>query len=260
MDTLELRGRVALITGGGSGIGRGAAIGLARVGAAIAVADIDAEAAAETVRQVEAGGGRAVAVGMDVTDLASVESGFDSAARALGPVDILVNSAGGNEHSPDGNTTLAMDMASWDRVIRLNLNGTLNTCRVATAGMVARGWGRIVIIGSAAGYRLAGGGGAYAVAKAGVAAFTKILAREMAEHNVTVNSVVPFFVDTPMLRRQIPTEEAMAKTMQEGPLANPMRVVLQVEDQVGAILYLCLASGRFVTGQAIHVNGGAIMA
>jgi NAD(P)-dependent dehydrogenase (short-subunit alcohol dehydrogenase family) len=74
-----------------------------------------------------------------------------------------------------------------------------------------------------------------------------------------VNSVAPFFVDTPMLRRQIPTEEAMAETMRAGPLANPMRVVLQVEDQVGAILYLCLASGRFVTGQAMHVNGGAIM-
>jgi 2-hydroxycyclohexanecarboxyl-CoA dehydrogenase len=259
MNGPELQGRVALITGGGSGIGRGAAVALAQAGAAVAVADIDRAAAAETVHMVGAAGGQALAIAMDVTDPASVEHGFADAARALGPVDILINSAGGNEHAPAGNTVARMDLASWDRLIRLNLNGALYTSRVASAGMVERGWGRIVFIGSASGYRLSPGGGAYAVSKAALAAFTTILAREVAEHNVTVNSVAPFFVYTPMLRRQIPSEEAMAKTMREGPLSNPMRVVLQVEDQVAAILYLCKASGRYVTGQALHVNGGAIM-
>jgi 2-hydroxycyclohexanecarboxyl-CoA dehydrogenase len=260
MTSGDLLGRTALVTGGGSGIGRGAAVALAREGASIAVADIDEAAAAETVRMVEALGSKAAAVMMNVTDLASVEGGFAAARDMLGPVDILVNSAGGNEHSPSGNSTLQMDLASWDRVIRLNLYGALHTCRVAAAGMVERRWGRIVIVGSAAGYRLSAGGGAYAVSKAAVAAFTKILAREVAEHHVTVNSIAPFFVDTPMLRRQFPTDQAMERVMLEGPLANPMHVVLQVEDQVGAVLYLCRESGRFVTGQALHVNGGAIMA
>jgi NAD(P)-dependent dehydrogenase (short-subunit alcohol dehydrogenase family) len=254
-----LVGRVALITGGGSGIGQGAAMALAGEGAAIAVADINPEAAAETTRRLHAAGARAVAVTMDVTDIASVETGFLAAVQALGPVDILVCSAGRNEHSPAGNTILNMDLESWNRLINLNLNGTVYTCRVAAAGMVARHWGRIIMIGSAAGYRLGPGGGGYAVAKAATAAFTKILARELAESHVTVNAVIPFFVDTPMLRRQFPSDAQLTAQMAEGPLANPMHVVLQVQDQVEAILYLCKESGRYITGQALHINGGSFM-
>jgi 2-hydroxycyclohexanecarboxyl-CoA dehydrogenase len=254
-----LAGRVALVTGAGSGIGRGAACALAVHGVAVAVCDVNGEAACRTVDDILAGGGRAMAVNMDVTDIVSVTAGFAAAEAALGPADILVQSAGGNERAPGGNEIATMDLASWDRVIRLNLYGTMHTCRVAAAGMVARGRGRIIIVGSAAGYRLGAGGGAYAVAKAGMAAFTKILAREVAASQVTVNSVVPFFVDTPMLRRQFPDDAALEAEMTTGKLANPMHVVLQVEDQVEAILYLCRASGRYVTGQALHVNGGSVM-
>jgi NAD(P)-dependent dehydrogenase (short-subunit alcohol dehydrogenase family) len=255
----ELAGRVALVTGAGSGIGRGAAVALASEGAVAVLADIDAAGRNETARMIDAAGGASFEVAMDVADPDDVLRGFAAAANHVGPVDILVNSAGGNEHAPGGNSVAAMDLASWDRVFRLNLYGTLHTCRAAVPAMVERRWGRIVNIGSAAGHRLSAGGGAYAVAKAGVDALTRILAREVGPDNVTVNSVVPFFVDTPMLRRQFPTEEGMAQAMREGPLANPMHVVLQVEDQVAAILYLCRESGRFVTGQALHVNGGAIM-
>jgi len=255
----SLSGRVALITGGGSGIGRGAALALGRAGAAIAVADIDPAAAAATTRLLLAQNARAIAIPMDVTDIASVESGFAAAAQSLGPVDILISSAGANEHNAGGNAILNMNLDSWNRLINLNLNGTVYCCRTAAAGMVARRWGRIVIIGSTAGFRLSSGGGGYAVAKAATAAFTKILARELAASNVTVNTVIPFFVDTPMLRKQFPTEAQLNAQMQEGPLANPMHVVLQVEDQVEAILYLCRDSGRYITGLALHVNGGAFM-
>jgi 2-hydroxycyclohexanecarboxyl-CoA dehydrogenase len=220
---------------------------------------VNIEAACRTANEITAEGGRALAVEMDVTDIASVTAGFGAAEAALGVVDILVHSAGGNERSPGGDTVANMDLAVWDRVIRLNLYGTVHACHAAAPGMVARGWGRIIIVGSAAGYRLAAGGGAYAVAKAGIAAFTKILAREVAASHVTVNSIVPFFVDTPMLRRQFPDDAALEAEMNTGKLANPMHVVLQVEDQVEAILYLCRASGRYVTGQALHVNGGSIM-
>lgn len=254
-----LAGRVALVTGAGSGIGRGAALALAGLGVAVAVCDVSNEAACRTAGEMTAEGGRALAVAMDVTDIASVTAGFAAAVAALGDADILVHSAGGNERSPGGDTVANMDLAVWDRIIRLNLYGAVHACRVAAPGMVARGWGRIIIVGSASGYRLAAGGGAYAVAKAGIGAFTKILAREVAASQVTVNSIVPFFVDTPMLRRQFPDDAALAAEMQTGKLANPMHVVLQVEDQVEAILYLCRASGRYVTGQALHVDGGSIM-
>ncbi len=255
----SLAGRVALITGAGSGIGQGAALALAKAGAAVAVADINPEAAAETTRRLHSENARSVAITMDVTDIDNVQSGFAAAVQALGPIDILVCSAGGNEHSPAGNTVLNMDLDSWNRLINLNLNGTVYTCRAAVAGMVPRRGGRIIIIGSASGYRLAAGGGAYAVAKAAIAAFTKILAREVAADNITVNAVIPFFVDTPMLRKQFPSDEQLAAQMQEGPLANPMHVVLQVQDQVEAILYLCEDSGRYITGQALHINGGSFM-
>ena len=253
----SLAGRVALVTGGGSGIGQGAAFALAKEGAAIAVADINPEAAAATTRHLLAENARAVAIAMDVTDIANVEAGFAAATQALGPVDILVCSAGGNEHAPAGNTIMNMQLDSWNRVINLNLNGTVYSCRTAAA-MVARRWGRIVIIGSTSGFRLSSGGG-YAVAKAATSAFTKILAREVAESHVTVNAVIPFFVDTPMLRKQFPSDAQLAAQMADGPLANPMHVVLQVQDQVEAILYLCKESGRYITGQALHVNGGSFM-
>jgi len=254
-----LAGRVALVTGAGSGIGRGAAGALARFGVAVAACDLNHEAACHTADDIVADGGRALALEMDVTDIGSVNAGFAAAEAALGLVDILVHSAGGNERSPAGDTVANMDLAVWDRIIRLNLYGTMHTCRVAASGMTKRGSGRIIIVGSASGYRLAAGGGAYAVAKAGIGAFTKILAREVAASQVTVNSIVPFFVDTPMLRRQFPDDAALEAEMKSGKLANPMHVVLQVEDQVEAILYLCRASGRYVTGQALHVDGGSIM-
>jgi 2-hydroxycyclohexanecarboxyl-CoA dehydrogenase len=255
----DLEGHVALVTGAASGIGRGAALALAEAGAAVAVADIDAPGCLETAAAIRARGGRAIELAMDVTNAANVTQGFAEAAAQFGPVDILVNSAGANEGGAFGNDIANLDLAIWDRLIRLNLYGPLHTCKTAIPSMIERRWGRIVNIGSAAGYRLSPGGGGYAVAKAAVDALSRILAREVGPHNVTVNCVVPFFVDTPMLRRQFPTDAAMAEVMRDGPLANPMHVVLQVEDQVAAILYLCRESGRYVTGQAIHVDGGAIM-
>jgi NAD(P)-dependent dehydrogenase (short-subunit alcohol dehydrogenase family) len=109
--------------------------------------------------------------------------------------------------------------------------------------------------GIGCGYIWSVGGGAYAVAKAGMAALTKIMAREVAASQVTVISIVPFFVDTPMLRRRFPDDEVMEAEMRNGKMANPIQFVLQVEDQVEAILYVCRAPGRYVTGQALHVDG-----
>ncbi|ATE66410.1 NAD(P)-dependent oxidoreductase [Rhizorhabdus dicambivorans] len=255
----ELAGRTALVVGGGSGIGRASALALARHGAAIAVADLDLAAAAAVAAEIEATGASACALPVDVTDLASVEEAHRTAMTRLGPVDILINSAGANERGNSGHAVAEIDLERWDAILRLNLYGTLHCCRVAARSMIGRGWGRIVNIGSAAGYRLEAGGGAYAVSKAAIPALTKILAKEVGRHGVTANVVVPFFTDTPMLRRRFPDRQSMDAALQSGALASPMGVVLDAEDQAAAVLYLCLESGRYVTGQSIHVNGGSWM-
>lgn len=257
--TGELGGRTALVTGGGSGIGREAAIALAAEGAAIVVADLDAAAAEETVQAIERKGGQALAVVTDVTSQASVEATHAAAVERFGAVDILVTSAGGNDRGEAGYEVGEIDLERWHAIMRLNLEGTLLCCRAAVPMMKARGWGRIVTIGSAAGYRLEPGGGAYAVSKAAIAALTKVLAKEVGPYGVTANMVVPFFTDTPMLRRRLPTEAAMKEKLNSPLLQTPMNVVLEARDQAAAILYLCRESGRYVTGQSLHVNGGAYM-
>jgi NAD(P)-dependent dehydrogenase (short-subunit alcohol dehydrogenase family) len=255
----ELQNRVAFITGGASGIGHATALALAAEGAAIAVADINGEVAKAVAAEVKALGVNAVAVVVDVTDLAAVEAAFDSVGKALGAVDILVNSAGHNDRGQGRNTIAELDLARWDAIMRLNLYGTLYCCRVAVKSMMARRWGRIVNIGSAAGYRLDAGGGAYAVSKAALPALTKILAKEVAAYGVTVNAVAPFFTDTPMLRKRFATREDMQQAIETGPVTNPMHSVLEARDQADAVLYLCKESGRYVTGQTLHVNGGSYM-
>lgn len=256
---VELAGRTALITGGGSGIGREAAFSLAAEGAAIVVADLDPTAAEETVAAVRRRGGDALGVATDVTSQSSVEAAHAKAVERFGAVDILVTSAGANDRGTGGYEIGEIDMERWRAIMRLNLEGSLLCCRAAVPMMKARRWGRIVTVGSTAGYRLEPGGGGYAMAKAALAAMTKMLAKEVGPFGVTANMVVPFFTDTPMLRRRLPTEAAMKQALASPLLQTPMDVVLEAKDQAAAILYFCRESGRYVTGQSLHVNGGAYM-
>lgn len=255
----DLAGRVALVTGaGGGGIGRATALALAGAGAAVAAADVDTPGAAETARLIEAAGGRAIALEMDVTDVAAVEAGVRRCAEELGPALVLVNVAGG-QGGGGGQPISRMDLDGFDRTMRLNLYGPLHCCRAALPAMIQARWGRIVNIGSATAYRCWPGAGAYAIAKSAVPTLTKLIAKENGHRGITANCVVPAVTDTPGTRRMYDDAGFEAVVGPGGLLENPMHTVLKPADLAAAVLYLCCESGRFVTGQTLHVNAGAIM-
>jgi 2-hydroxycyclohexanecarboxyl-CoA dehydrogenase len=227
---------------------------LAADGRAVAIADIRREDALVTAAAVEAAGSRAAAVELDVTDGASVEAGVHRAEEALGPVEIVVNNAGWDELRP----FLETDEDFWDRVIDINLKGCLRVTRTVVPGMVERGWGRVINIGSDAGRVGSSLEAAYSGAKGGVIAFTKTLAREVASAGVTANAVCPGPTRTPML-------DAMAdaggeKLVQSLTRAVPMRRLGEPEDVAAAVAFLASERAGFITGQTLSVSGGLTMA
>src|ERR671931_183414 len=207
--------RVALVTGGARGIGRAIALALAADGRAVAVGDLLEDEAAETAGAIE---GKATAVPLDVTDPASVAAAVEQVERSLGPIDVLVNNAGWDEMRP----FLETDEAFWDRVIEINFKGCLRLTRAILPGMIERGWGRIVNIGSDAGRVGSSGESVYAGAKAAVIAFTKTIARESARAGVTANAVAPGPTRTPMLASMAEGERG-ARLVEALERAVPMR-------------------------------------
>jgi len=249
-----MSGRTALVTGAARGIGRATALALAADGRAVAVADIRFDDALETAAAVEAAGAQAAAVELDVTQGASVEEGVRRAENALGPVEIAINNAGWDELRP----FLETDEDFWDRVIGINFKGCLRVTRAVVPGMVERGWGRVINIGSDAGRVGSSLEAVYSGAKGGVIAFTKTLAREVARSGVTANAVCPGPTRTPML-------EAMAaagdeKLVQSLTRAVPMRRLGEPEDVAAAVAFLASERAAFITGQTLSVSGGLTMA
>ena len=177
----ELHGRVALVTGAGRGIGRAIGLRLARDGAAVVFADIDPQSARDAA--AEAAGGRTLGVEMDVSNMDSVRQAVKGAETAFGPVDILVNNAGWDKAEP----FLQSEPETWDRIIAINLKGTLFCCKTVLPGMVERGRGAIVNIASDAGRVGSTGEAVYSATKGGIIAFTKTIAREVARNQVNVN-------------------------------------------------------------------------
>lgn len=224
-----IAGKVAIITGASRGIGRATAARFAAAGAAVVLAARNGEALAAHVQEIEAAGGRALAVVTDVADEASVAALFARTAEAFGPVDILVNSAGAVANVPFER----MEAATWDGVIGVNLRGTFLCCREAFRSMVTRGGGVIVNLSSLSGVRGVEkfpGLSAYNTSKFGVAGLSEILAVEGRPHNIRVVAVSPGAVDTEMLREAAPhlkagmTPEEMAKILLflVGPDARPL--------------------------------------
>ena len=249
-----MSGRTALVTGAARGIGRAIALALGADGRAVAVADIRRDDAFETAAAVEAAGSRAVAVELDVTDGASVEEGVRRAGEALGPVEIVVNNAGWDELRP----FLETDEDFWDRVIEINLKGCLRVTRAVVPGMVERGWGRVINIGSDAGRVGSSLEAVYSGAKGGVIAFTKTLAREVARSGVTANAVCPGPTRTPMLEAM--AEAGGEKLVQSLTRAVPMRRLGEPEDVAAAVAFLASEQAAFITGQTLSVSGGLTMA
>ena len=249
-----MSGRVALVTGGGGGIGAAITTAFAADGHAIAVADLRLEAARENAERVAAAGGRAAPLEVDVTDGGSVAEAIARAGRELGPVEILVNNAGWDELKPFVET----DEEFWDRVIAINFKGCLHTTRAALPGMIERGYGRIVNIASDAGRVGSSMESVYSGAKGGVIAFTKTIAREVARAGVTANAVCPGPTRTPLLDRM--TAEGGEKLVDALVRAVPMRRLGEPEDVAAAVAFLASDRAGFITGQTLSVSGGLTMA
>ncbi|MER5195739.1 SDR family NAD(P)-dependent oxidoreductase [Streptomyces sp. NPDC002755] len=242
---MSLQGKVAVVTGGARGIGRGIATVLAAQGAAVAVWDLNTEGAEKTVAEIRAAGGTALAVGGDAADAAAVARSAARTRDELGPVTILVNNAGTTAYEP----FTQISEASWDRLIGINLKGPFLVTQELVPDMLEAGWGRIVNISSSSAQTGAPAMAHYAASKGGVIGLTRALAVEYIDKGITVNHVPPGFIDTPLVRQGPVDVDAVAATM-------PMKRAGTPEDVAYAVAYLASPEAGYVTGQTFSVNGG----
>ena len=238
------------LTGAASGIGLGVARQLASDGHGVALLDLDGEAAQDAAKALTTEGHRAVGYGVDVADRGALESVYGMVRRDLGPITIVVTSAGIEAFDP------AVDItpAKWDRIIAVNLTGTFVSVQLALADMLAAGWGRIVTISSSSAQSGAPNMAHYVASKGGVIGLTKAFARELASQGITANTIPPTIVDTPMARKgesggHVPPVEMMATMVPLGRAGTP-------EDIAAACSFLCSDEAGYITGQIIGVNGG----
>jgi 2-hydroxycyclohexanecarboxyl-CoA dehydrogenase len=245
--------RVAVVTGGASGIGAATCRHLAAAGRRVGVLDLDADGAERVAEQVRAAGTDALGLGVDVTDRPAVDKAFAEVRAALGPTEILVTSAG----MVAFDDFAAITPERWQRVIDVNLTGTFHCCQAALPDMVAAGWGRIVTISSSSAQRGSPLNAHYAAAKGGVIVLTKSLARAYAARGITANSIPPSGIETPMQRHSqeqgdLPADDVMAATIPVGHLGTP-------DDIAAAAAFLASEAAGFITGQVLGVNGGSVL-
>jgi NAD(P)-dependent dehydrogenase (short-subunit alcohol dehydrogenase family) len=245
---VSLDGRTAIVTGGASGIGKAIVERLARDGADVAIWDLDAAGAARAAQEVRRIGRRAIGVAVDVSSGARVSQAAAEVREALGAASILVNGAGIGELVP----LVSMTDQQWDRMIAIHLTGTFLCTRAVLPGMIEIGWGRIVGISSVAGISGAAGVVHYSAAKAGIIGFTKALAQEVAQSGITVNSIAPGLVDTPILEKAAISEDIIAALVRR----MPVRRIGRPEDIAAACAYIVSEEAGFLTGQVVSPNGG----
>ncbi len=244
-----MSGRVAVVTGAASGIGRGVAERFASEGHPVALLDRSGDGAETVARDLRQAGATAVALEVDVADWTAVAEAFGAVRAELGPVEILVTSAG--IESFDAAVDITPE--TWDRILAVNLTGTFTCVQAALPDMVAAGWGRIVTISSSSAQSGAPHMAHYSASKGGVIGLTKALARELAGNGITVNTIPPSLVDTPMARdaeaRGLVSVDAMAAMV-------PVKRAGTPDDIAAACSFLCSDGGSYITGQVIGVNGG----
>lgn len=248
MIDFGLKGRVIVVTGGGSGIGRATCLLAARSGASVGVIDASADSATGVAGEIERAGGRAVAETLDVRDSGATEGAIARIEATLGPIEGLVASAGVSRPQ----LAASMDDEQWSLVIDVNLTGVFKSARSVGKRMLARGRGSIVLIASVDGLGGHAARSHYAASKHGVAAVAKSLAIEWGRHGVRVNAVAPGVVDTPLLRANIPTDHI------EGVMLGrvPLNRLSSGEDQANASLFLLSDAAAYITGIVLPVDGG----
>ena len=245
----ELEGRTALVTGGGRGIGRAVCVRLAQAGARVAINyAANDEAARETRRLVEAEGAACTLIKADVSDPDAVRHMVEQATSALGPIDLLVHSAG----IAEAGTHQEIEFETWRRVMAVNLDGTFLTVMGVKDGMIERGYGRIVCIASIAGLRPRPTMLAYGTSKAGVIAFARSCSEAFAPQ-IRINCIAPGLIDTDMPAASL--SDAMRQRMVD---ATPLRRIGQPEEMAEVALFLLSERSSFITGQVISADGGRV--
>ncbi|MEB3019480.1 SDR family NAD(P)-dependent oxidoreductase [[Mycobacterium] crassicus] len=252
-NEIDATGRVAVVTGGASGMGEATSRELVRRGNRLAVLDINGPAAQQLAAQLRGSGGQVLGIEVDVTDRAAVDEAFVRIRNELGPPGILVTSAGVFGYAP----FTAITSAEWARVLDVNLTGTFHCCQAALPDMIAHRWGRIVMISSSSAQRGSPFAAHYAASKGAVITLTKSLAREYAPHGITVNNIPPSGIETPMQHQSqaagfLPPNEQIAANIPMGHLGTGA-------DIAAAVAFLCSDEAGFITGQVLGVNGGAVL-
>jgi len=244
---MSLKGKVAVVTGSGSGIGRACALQLARDGATVAVWDLNGDAAAETVKLIEAEGNKAKAYTGDAAAKDSIDAILAKIRADLGPVLVLVNNAGITGFVP----FLDITPEAMERMYRVNLMGPFLLTQAAIPDMLKAGWGRVINISSSSAQTGSKGMTHYSSSKGGIIALTKSLALEFADKGITVNNIPPGFVDTPMLRGSpVNVDTTIA--------ASPMKRAGKPEDMAAACSFLASEAAAYISGQTLGVNGARV--
>jgi len=249
----NLEGMAAIVTGGGRGIGRAICLALAHEGARVAIADILLDNAQSVCREIEAGGGKAVALQVDLTKRAEVERMVEAALGAFGQLNILVNNAGWDKLE----FFLDSEEETWEKVLAINFKSVIYTCKAVLPHMVAQNGGKVVNVASDAGRVGSLGEAVYAGAKGAIIAFSKSLAREMARYRINVNVVCPGLTETPLLEK---SRSEMPNVVEAIGRSVPLRRLGEPEDVARAVAFLASPAADYVTGQTLSVSGGLTMA
>jgi NAD(P)-dependent dehydrogenase (short-subunit alcohol dehydrogenase family) len=246
----RFRDRVALITGGASGIGRASAERLAREGAAVSIADIDEAKGVETCRAIKAAGGRALFVHANVTQDADCRQMVEATIHTFGRLDVLVTSAGVGA----GGTVVDTDETDWDRVVDLDLKGVYLASRYAIAGMRETGAGAIVHIASIGGLRGDWGGASFSAAKGGVINLTRHMAVAHAAEHIRVNCICPGVIETPLTENWLSNPDTHKSVLERHPVGR----LGKADDVAAAVAFLAADEAAFITGAVLAVDGGAL--
>jgi len=251
-----LRGRVAIVTGAASGIGRVVARQLAALGASIAVVDTNPSGAADTVQELSGSGTPAVSFVVDLADADAADAVVADVVGQFGRVDILINAAGTSSGAGLFDTTTDV----WDRIQAVNLRAPFLLIRRAARCMIDQGeGGRIVNVSSGSAARAIPATPAYGSSKAGLLGLTRMAAGELGPYDINVNAVAPGITTTPMALRAFGSEAELDRLVSDGPMSNLLRRASRPEDVAAVIVFLCLPASRQITGQTIHTSAGSIV-